>query len=192
MSRLHEPNATRIAAELAWAVEELARETPRDIPLPTEGRELIGTAAPAWTLEAWLRGEPRTIEDQKGKVTLIRYFTNTCPYCATSMPAIQSLQTKYAELNVLGFYHPKPIRAKRSRASVEAMLDEWKVTFPIALDTEWKTLERYWFQSGPRTATSASFLIDKKGVIRWIHPGPEIQPDDPELDAVVKKLLDEQ
>jgi thiol-disulfide isomerase/thioredoxin len=175
-------DAERIRAELAWALEEFKRATPREIPLPVEGRERIGAAAPAWALDGWLQGSG----EPAGKVTLVRFFTNTCLYCARSMPAFQSLHEKYGPrgLQVLGFYHPKPLGANRSRESVQKMLEAWGATFPIGLDTQWKTLRAFWLDGPPRGATSASFLIDRRGTIRWLHPGPELHPgDDPGHEA---------
>lgn len=196
MSRFFSHGADRLRRETAWALDELARKTPREIPLPAEGRDLIGTTPPAWTPDAWLRGKPAD------GVTLVRFFTNTCPYCAASMPALQKLHESYPELRVYGFYHPKPFGAERSRDSVENLLDEWGVTFPVALDTKWTTLEAWWLDAEPRSATSVSLLIDRSGAIRWLHPGPDLHPsEDPEhaecdrqfraLEGAVKTLLAE-
>ena len=144
-----------------------------------EGEDpLIGKRAPEWEPDAWLRGGPVKLADLKDKVVLVRFFTNTCPFCAASMPALQAPHEKYREtgLVLIGFYHPKPFGVRRSRKSVERMLDRWKVTFPIALDTRWRTLKKYWLDTGTRRATSASFLIDGEGRFRYVHPGPELHP----------------
>ena len=149
------------------------------IALPSEGQPLIGTAAPEWAENGWLAGGPLALGDLRGRVVLVRFFTNTCPFCAASMPALEGLHERYraSGLTVVGFYHPKPFGTDRSDDSVRALLDDWGVTFPIALDTEWSTLRRYWLDGGARLATSASFLIDREGTIRYLHPGPELHPD---------------
>jgi hypothetical protein len=41
----------------------------------------------------------------------------------------------------------------------------------IAIDLDWKTLRAYWLDGAKREYTSVSFLIDRKGTIRYIHPG---------------------
>jgi len=38
-------------------------------------------------------------------------------------------------------------------------------------DPDWRTLKRWWLDTGDRDLTSVSFLIDRQGVIRHIHPG---------------------
>ncbi len=65
----------------------------------------------------------------------------------------------------------------RSNESVERMLESWGVTFDIALDTDWRTLRRYWLDGHRRGFTSVSFLIDRQGKLRYIHPGPELHPE---------------
>ena len=45
------------------------------------------------------------------------------------------------------------------------------------MDTRWSTLERYWLDGHPgRDWTSVSFLIDRDGIIRWVHGGGEYHP----------------
>ncbi len=63
-------------------------------------------------------------------------------------------------------------------------------------------LRRWWLDGGRRRATSVSFLIDKRGVIRYIHPGPAyhrevVSGDDrpsrdfAKLQEMIEKLLAE-
>ncbi len=42
---------------------------------PAEGAELIGTRAPGWETAEWLNGEPLRLEDLRGKVVLVRWWT---------------------------------------------------------------------------------------------------------------------
>ena len=76
--------------------------------------------------------------------------------------------------------------------------------FPIALDTEWKTLIDYWLVPGKRRWTSVSFLIDKIGKNSLYPSGRGIPQKDGqakqdyqskraylELKAEIKKLLAE-
>ncbi|MBI3267374.1 MAG: redoxin domain-containing protein [Planctomycetes bacterium] len=197
--RIAEP--AKLAGQLAGELEAWRKEAAF---VSREGAELVGREAPSWRPEGWLRGEPRQVSDARGKVILMRFFTNTCPYCAATMPALETLHRRYAGrgLLVLGFYHPKPYGVHRTLASVQEMLDGWKTTFPIALDTDWRTLNDYWLSGGARTATSASFLIDRKGRVRLVHSGPELHPGGGpgheecrrafvQLESAVQFLLDE-
>jgi len=37
-------------------------------------------------------------------------------------------------------------------------------------------LEREYLAATPRPATSVSFVLDRRGVIRYVHAGPEFRP----------------
>ncbi len=174
-----EGDPAAISAAMATALAE-AKRPAGEIAAPSEGRERIGRPAPAWQLEGWLRGEPRELQDCAGRVLLVRFWTHTCEFCEASLPGLQELQERYGGqgLTVLGFWVPKPLGSKHTPAEVLRTLEEWGVTkLPIALDTQWQTLRDYWLEGGMRVATSASFLMDRKGVIRWLHPGPELHPE---------------
>lgn len=147
----------------------------------TAAQERIGSAAPALPSVDWL-GDAQSLEALRGRVVLIRFFTNTCPFCRTSAPALAKLDDKFRDegLSVLGLYHPKPAGRDYARADVESFIAEFDWKFPVGLDSDWAALDRYW-PPADRSYTSFSVLIDRQGKIRFIHPGPEFHPnDDPE------------
>ena len=139
------------------------------------GAELIGRPAPAWSFERWIRTAPLSLDALRGKVVLIRWWTDGCHYCAATLPGLEALRTRYGDrgLVVVGAYHPKPPRDVRDR-KILAFADKLGFEGPIAVDREWSTLDRYWLAGHPeRGWTSVSFLIDREGVIRWLHGGGE-------------------
>src|SRR5438093_1253265 len=76
------------------------------------GAERIGRPAPAWSFERWIRTAPLSLDALRGKVVLIRWWTDDCHYCAATLPGLEALRTRYADrgLVVVGAYHPKPPR----------------------------------------------------------------------------------
>ncbi len=65
----------------------LAGLGPRASATAQEGEELLGTPAPAWTVAAWINSQPLTVEQLKGKVVLLRWWTAPdCPFCGASAP----------------------------------------------------------------------------------------------------------
>jgi len=197
----------RLLKEMRAAHEERKRVDAGGIPPPLEGGERLGKPLPAWEPDGWLQGRRESLASLRGKVVLVRFFTDTCPFCDASMPALAALHERHraAGLETLGFYHPKPRGAARDAEGVRRLLASWEVAFPVALDTRWKTLEAWWLQGAPRRATSVTFLLDRKGAVRFLHPGPELHPGEegcnlvPEdcnrsfadLEAAVEKLLAE-
>jgi peroxiredoxin len=167
-----------------------------------DGEELVGKHAPDLGLSHWINSAPLEISDLKGKVVLVRWWTDTCELCAATAPALRKLQQQYGNrgLEVIGVFHPKPAgdwdmeRMRRAAA-------KYHFTFPVGLDGDWSALKRWWL-TGSRDYTSVSFLIDKQGVIRYVHPGGEYhegggkghescERDYKKVDALIARLLTE-
>lgn len=147
------------------------------------GDDRIGVAAPAFAFDGWLNSEPLTLEDLRGQVVLVRWWTETCPFCASSSPALRVINDVYAPqgLTVIGVYHPKADRdSPLNMARVEHAVATRELDFPIAVDWDWRngTLADWWLTGPERPATSVTFLLDKSGVIQYVHPGMEYHDAD--------------
>ena len=175
-----------LAAMVCLASPALAPgETAKD---PDSGAELIGTRAPDWAFTRWVRGPSRSLQDFKGKVVLVRWWTEGCHYCRSTMPVLERLQREHkSDLVVLGVFHPKPEPREVSDRHILQVASTLGFSGPVAFDRDWKTLDRYWLAADPdRNWTSVSFLIDREGIIRWVHGGGEYHPsDDPKHKACV-------
>ncbi len=142
------------------------------------GADWIGRPAPEWSFDRWTRGSPRSLASLRGKVVLLRWWTDECPYCAATLPALEKVSGRDAEngLVVIGVFHPKPPRPVSDR-HVLAVANRLRFSGPIAVDERWSTLERYWLDGHPeRSWTSISFLIDREGIVRWVQGGGEYHP----------------
>jgi peroxiredoxin len=168
-----------------------------------EGDELIGELAPKWGTLKWMNSQPLKLSALADKVVLIRWWTETCPFCSRSAPALNEFHDTFKDkgLVVIGMYHPKP-PGPRPQKALEKAVKRLGFEFPIALDMDWRLLRRYWLAKGRHRWTSVSFLIDKRGKIRYIHPGgeyykgedetqTEAQRDYDELKAMIEKLIAE-
>ena len=169
-----------------------------------EGADLIGTKAPGWEIDEWLNTEPLRLHDLRGKVVLLRWWTDTCPYCTRSAPTLNEFHRRYADrgLIVIGMYHPKPVHRPITVDDIREAVQERRFRFPIGIDRDWSVLRQWWPDDRGRRATSVSFLIDKRGVVRHVHPGPayhrevvggDEQPrrDFVELEHMIEELLAE-
>jgi thiol-disulfide isomerase/thioredoxin len=151
---------------------------------------LLGTKPPEWEVSNWIHSAPLKLGDLKGKVVLVRWWTAPdCPYCRATAPALNEFHEQYAKdgLQVIGFYHHKSDKPLRPE-NVKTYADGFRFKFPVAIDRDWKTLDRWWFKDDKRKWTSVSFLIDRKGVIRHIHPGGEYIKGDQDYDLMKRKI----
>ena len=144
---------------------------------PREGRDLLGTRAPEWRGTTWVQGGPLTLASLKGKVVLLRFWAGDCPYCVRSAPALLSLEKQYGGrgLVVVGLHHPKSAKG-REVEWVARKAAELGFTFPVGQDEEWTTIQAYGVGTHFQRFTSVSFLIDRTGMIRFVHDGGELHP----------------
>jgi thiol-disulfide isomerase/thioredoxin len=159
-----------------------------------EGDELLGTKAHGWTVDHWMNSAPLALSDLQGRVVLVRWFMSTeCPLCSATAPSLRAFDAEYRArgLSVIGMYHhkdPEPL----DPAKVEKYVKTYGYVFPVAIDTDWRTLKDWWLDGHDRAFTSVSFLIDKKGVVRFIHPGGKYEPGSEgakELRGQIERLL---
>jgi len=139
-----------------------------------QGEEMIGAPAPSLDGVNWLDNPTST----KGRVVLVRWWTDGCSLCSHSGPAITALKAKYGtRLEVRAIYHNKAAGRPVSDESVLATAKE-RVGMPPAVgrDPGWKVLKRWWLDAGGRRFTSVTFLLDGEGVVRLIHTGGEFHP----------------
>lgn len=163
---------------------------------------IVGQPAPDWPELRWVQGGPLSLSDLRGKVVLVRFFTDTqCPFCSATAPALNELDRKFraSGLVVIGFYTPKPRPRPTSVEDVRRTVATYGFRFPVAVDDEWAALRRLWLDRAPGTGwTSASLLIDRKGFVRHIHSGgvfakesidPQAKRDYQEMRSAVEMLL---
>lgn len=150
----------------------------------------VGQPAKEWDVNNWMNSGPLTLDKLRGKVVLVRWWTGpACPYCSGSAPALNEFHESYTDsgLSVIGFYHHKS-RKPLTVESVKEMADDLGFTFPVAIDTDWKTLTDWWLRGHRRGWTSVTFLIDQKGIIRHIHPGGKYVKGDQDYAALKQAI----
>lgn len=158
--------------------------------------QLIGTTPSEWTTEKWVNSQPLDLADLRGRVVLVRWFmANDCPYCTGTAPALRQIHSDYASrgLVVVGMYHHRG-RHTLEDGEYETYVRRYGFQFPVAVDVNWSTLERWWMRGHHRAFTSVSFLLDKQGRVRGVHPGPRYAIGDPDYLAIrggIERLLAE-
>lgn len=131
----------------------------------------------------WVGEKPELM----GKVVVVRWWTSGCGLCAASAPALRGLAAKAA---LVAVYHPKPPRDVAD-ADVAAAAKEIGMPGTLAVDRDWKVLDR-WKAPSDRSFTSLTFLLDRKGKVRHVHPGGTVSEEEGrELERRIEALLAE-
>ncbi|MBT3271638.1 MAG: redoxin domain-containing protein, partial [Spirochaetales bacterium] len=124
------------------------------------------------------------IEDFRGKVVLVDFWTYSCINCVRTIPHIRAWYEAYSDqgLVIIGVHTPEFV-FERSASNVQKAMDDLGVTWPVVLDNsfqQWRAYNnRYW---------PAKYFIDAEGRIRYFHFG-EGEYDTSE--KVIRALLDE-
>ena len=109
-----------------------------------------------------LEGQAWSLDKVRGKVVLLRFWADWCPYCRYEMPVIEKY---YRKLNKEGFL-VLAVNVKQSAEVALAFTAQLDVTFPVPLDPDGKMARRYGVYAIP-----TNFLIDRQGIIREILIG---------------------
>lgn len=195
-----EPSSGQENAVVKREAEPIAKQV---MPEPRAGSDLIGQRVAAMLPTRWLDEPVEVTGKRAAKATLIRFWTDSCPYCKASLPALEQLRNQYSEsgLQTVGVYHPKPPRPV-SDDKVRRAARRLSYEGPVAIDERWDSLRAIWLDTGDRQATSSSILCDAEGIVRFVHPGPEFHPSDEsghelcdrdyrDLEAAIEVLLNE-
>jgi peroxiredoxin len=139
-----------------------------------DAKALVGQPAPPLPELTWTDGKARSLRSLAGQVVVIRNFTTGCPFCETTMPALERIHQDYKGrgVTVLGVFHPKPARPSTVAEAAEAG-HKLGASFPIAVDPSWALVKSWWLTRTAGTWTSITWVLDGHGRIRLIHPGGE-------------------
>ena len=132
----------------------------------------------------FLNSQNFSLQDLKGKVVIIDFWTYSCINCIRTQPYLNAWHEKYADqgLSIVGVHTPE-FDFERDPANVKKAVEEAGIKYPVVLDNEyevWKAYENNWW---PR-----KFLIDIDGFIRYDHIG---EGKYEETEKVIQKLLKE-
>lgn len=149
---------------------------------PTDqGGERIDRQAPALDGVRWLdEGDGEAwAPGARGKITLIRWFTDTCPFCVNSAPALRALAERHPQdLEVRAIFHAKPRGRQVGDSEVRKVAQRLGLPFALGIDPDWSGLDRWWLAEGDKDYTSVTFLLDQDGVVRLVHNGGEFHTVD--------------
>jgi len=142
-----------------------------------------GTRAPNFTLPT-LDARSFTLANcfkQRGKVVLLDIWATWCPPCRAEIPFIINLQKKYAKKGVMIV----GVAIDEKKADVSAFVTKMGINYTICLDPNGQAISgKYQVRGIP-----ATYVIDKKGVIRFVHSGFGGAADMAKMDREIASLL---
>lgn len=118
-------------------------------------------------------------ESIKGKVVLVDIWGSDCPPCRLAMPKMNSIYLNLRKSNfvILG------INVDENDDDIKYFLQEYKIDYPLLDDRKHALVQTLGVEMMP-----TSFLIDKKGTVRYIHKGFK-NSDGPVIEKQIKALV---
>ena len=128
-----------------------------------------------------LQGRQHSLTDYRGNVVLVQFWATYCTPCRTEMPTMNRLIKKM---------RGKPfkivtVNMAESSEQVRQFLQEVPVDFPVLMDSDGSTLNRWKVFAAP-----ANFILDKRGKIIFTLYGA-IEWDSDEMVGRLNALSEE-
>ncbi len=116
---------------------------------------------------AWLNTKPLSINDLRGQVVLIDFWTYCCINCMHVLPELAKVEEAFKgqPLVVLGVHSAK-FKAERDPARIQEAMARYHIRHPVAVDSEMKIWEAYAVNSWPTLV-----LVRPNGRIAAVWPG---------------------
>ena len=136
--------------------------------------------APDFTLKS-LEGSNLRLDEYKGQVVLINFWATWCGPCRQELPLLDRIHRRYQDAGfaVLGINVEGVDKTDEARA----MISKAGVTFPVLVDEGQKISELYALEAMP-----TSVVVDRDGVVRYVHLGYKPGDEAKYVDKL-KKLL---
>jgi cytochrome c biogenesis protein CcdA/thiol-disulfide isomerase/thioredoxin len=131
----------------------------------TEG--IISGNGTSGTGQTWQTQPPLTIEELRGKVVVLDFWTYSCVNCMRTIPYLKDWYDTYRDqgLVIVGVHTPE-FEFEKKTANVQRAIKELGIDWPVVQDndyTQWRAYgNHYW---------PAHYFIDAAGRVRYFHFG---------------------
>jgi cytochrome c biogenesis protein CcdA/thiol-disulfide isomerase/thioredoxin len=118
-------------------------------------------------ISEWLHSQPLTLQQLRGKVVLVDFWTYSCINCLRTLPHLEAWDRRYrrAGLVIVGVHTPE-FAFEHVVSNVREASRKLGVRYPVAIDNDYKTWDAYRNDVWP-----AEYLIDRRGHVREIKRG---------------------
>lgn len=158
--------------ERPWPTPPQQTATPPSATAVVGPSELIdlGPHPPLLEIDGWLQSDVASLEELRGRVVVVQFWTYGCHNCQATLPNLIELYGRYGreEVEIVGIHAPE-FSHEAEVANIEAAAAELGVTWPIVLDTQKRTFHSW--QPGTRSFWPRTYVLDRDGNIRYDHIG---------------------
>ncbi len=139
---------------------------------------MVGVHAPAFSRPPVVGPTVLSTESAKGKVLIVDFWATYCKPCEKEFPKLQAMADRHGG-NVLVY----GLSEDESTEGIAAFVKKTGVRFPIGWDQGNAISQRYKLEKMP-----TSYVIDRKGIIRFVHGG-YTEGEEEEIARQVDELL---
>lgn len=115
-----------------------------------------GQSAPEFQLDYLQHGDAYFPHDFAGKVVVIRFWADWCPFCETEMRAIEPVYQKYRQQGLIVL----ALNVRQDRETATAFISKLDISYDVLLDREGEVARTYGVLGLPTT-----FIIDRDGML---------------------------
>ncbi len=122
------------------------------------------------------------VPDLEGKVTLVDFWASWCPPCKAAFPEMEKLYQKFKDKG----FQIVAVSVDQKASQMQRFLDRQKPSFATPHDTDQQLVKAAAIEVMP-----SSFLVDKRGVIRFAHEGWQGKESVQSLTEQIEELIAE-
>ncbi len=129
---------------------------------------------------------PLDLEDLKGKLVILDFWTFCCINCIHIIPTLKHLEEKFSDtLVVIGVHSPK-FPGEKVTTNVEQAIHRYEIVHPVVHDRDFKIWQRYAVRAWPTLV-----FVGPDGYVLGQLPGePNAEMLEQTLDSLIDELRD--
>jgi len=121
-----------------------------------------GDPAPAFAAKSLTGPGTVSLSSYRGKVVYLDFWASWCAPCQAALPALEELRKEFPadQFQVIA------VNVDQDPEKALRLLEKHKIGYPSAADPEGRLPATFGLKTMP-----TSYLIDRDGVVRMVHPG---------------------
>jgi len=133
-------------------------------------------------ISQWLNSHPLSIQELKGNVVMIQFWTFSCINCQRTLPYVTKWHEQYAAkgLKIIGVHTPE-FAFERDANNIKDAIQKHGIRYPVPVDNEFQTWKAYGNEYWPHL-----YLADRQGNLIYDHIGEGAYA---KTEQTIQKLL---